>query len=100
MDRVLAILYFVVCFIIVVSSFPDGAVAVLVLTFGVITVNLIIRNYSENADFLLKVFMVGLLLRVSLGTIIYIFELRDFFAPDALAYDRLANIIIDIWSGN
>jgi hypothetical protein len=100
MDRVLAILYFVACFLIVVTSFPDGAVAVLVLTFGVITVNLIIRNYSENADFLLKVFMIGLLLRVSLGTIIHVFGLHDFFGPDALIYDKLANLIVDVWSGN
>jgi len=100
MDKIIVILYFVVCFIIVVSTFPEGGVAVLLLIISLLIVNFIIRRFSENADFLQRLFMIGLLLRVSLGTIIHVFELRDFFGPDSFAYDRYANIIVDTWSGN
>jgi hypothetical protein len=98
--KILAILYFVICFIIVVSAFPEGTVAIFPLIFGLLIVNFIISRFSENAAFLQRVFMIGLLLRVSLGTIIHVFELRDFFGPDSFAYDAWANRIVDIWSGN
>ncbi|CAN5582024.1 hypothetical protein BH24ACI2_BH24ACI2_02020 [soil metagenome] len=100
MDKILAILYFVVGLIVVVSTFPEGNTAVLLLIVCVLIVNLIIRRSSENTLFLQKLFMVGLLLRVSLGTIIHVFELRDVTGPDSFMYDEMGSRIADIWLGN
>ena len=79
--------------------FPDGASAialVLVLSIGLIFA---FRKYTEEKEFITTVFLVALALRMGFGLLIHIYELREFFGGDALAYDAKAAQMVSNWMG-
>lgn len=57
---------------------------------------------SKGADrtFLLRLFLGGLILRLTLGTVIYALHWQEFFGGDANTYDWLGRSLIESWSGN
>ncbi len=57
--------------------------------------------YKQGADgpFLLKLFIVALLLRLVVGTVIYIFRGQDFFGGDAITYDFFGFAQLRGWGG-
>ena len=55
---------------------------------------------QENGSFLLKVFVAGILIRVSLGVIIFIFNGREFFGGDAIHYDYYGAAQVAAWHGD
>lgn len=83
-----------------ILGFPDGfaAILVVVLVSGAI-VAVIYRYAPQNAEYLTKLFIGGLLLRLLFGLIIHVFELRPFFGGDALTYDSLGNRLVQVWYG-
>jgi hypothetical protein len=91
---------FIVAFGIFAVPFPDGAVAlmaVIILSAGAIH---LFRRYTEEKDFITNVFLVALVLRLAFGIMIQIFELRDFFGGDAVAYDARGASLVDVWLGH
>lgn len=50
--------------------------------------------------FLLRLFLFALLLRVLIGTLIFVFNLQTFFGGDALTYDFFGNCQLLAWSGD
>lgn len=100
MDRLLVLACFVMGLAIVLTSFPDGAVAVILagaLSVGVVW--MIKWKEPENQDFLIRVFLLALLARLSLGLIITIFDLHDFFGGDAVTYDGFGYSLMLTWFG-
>jgi Dolichyl-phosphate-mannose-protein mannosyltransferase len=81
-------------------TIPGGAAAVLVCFACALVVGTVL-SHGEGAqrNFLLKVFVAGLLMRMAVGTLIYSFALQDFFGGDALTYDLLGNGIVQAWRG-
>lgn len=79
--------------------FPEGPGAVLIGGLAATPVLLVLSKQQEEKDFLLKYFLIGLILRTSLGIAIYIFKLEEFFGPDALYYDWLGYILSGYWWG-
>src|SRR5687768_17058072 len=79
-------------------TIPGGAAAVLVCFVCALVVGTVLAH-GEGAqrNFLLKVFVAGLLVRMAVGTLIYSFALQDFFGGDALTYDLLGNGIVQAW---
>lgn len=58
--------------------------------------------YRSGADgaFLLKLFLFALLLRVLIGTLIFVFNGQSFFGGDALTYDYFGLQQLRAWGGN
>lgn len=84
---------------VIVVEFPKGLVAIgFVFALAGIVV-LSIRKYSEESDFLTTVFLVALALRMGFGVMVQVFELREFFGPDAMGYDLNAVHLVDVWMG-
>lgn len=57
------------------------------------------QHYSSDPRFVLRVFFIGLGLRLLFGFFIYVFELREFFGGDALTYDGRGAILAGYWLG-
>lgn len=60
---------------------------------------LILRS-GEDGNFLLKLFLFGLLLRVLIGTLIFVLNLQTFFGGDALTYDYYGAQQLEAWGGS
>jgi hypothetical protein len=60
---------------------------------------LIFRSGSDG-PFLLKLFLFGLLLRVFIGTLIFVLNLQSFFGGDALTYDFYGVQQMEAWNGS
>ena len=54
----------------------------------------------ESGPFLLRIFVAALLIRVLLGTIIFVFNGREFFGGDALHYDYYGAAQLAAWYGD
>ncbi len=80
-------------------SFPDGPVALLMVATLAAGAVFIFRRFTDDKQFVTHVFLVALLLRMGFGLLIQIYELRDFFGGDAIAYDTHAASLVDIWMG-
>src|SRR5258708_36393582 len=84
----------------VVVPFPDGAVAIaLVLAVSVFPI-LIFRRLTDEKDFITKLFLVALALRMAFGVLIYIFELQSFSGGDYASYDSHGVALVDGWLGH
>ena len=55
---------------------------------------------NEHGAFLLKLFLAGLLLRVLLGTAIFVSNYQDFFGGDAWTYDFIGSSQLGAWGGD
>ncbi|HXI74532.1 MAG TPA: glycosyltransferase family 39 protein, partial [Pyrinomonadaceae bacterium] len=53
----------------------------------------------EDRKFLIRLFLVACLLRIVIGTLIYLFHLQTFFGGDAITYDFLGDSLINVWQG-
>jgi hypothetical protein len=98
MDRILIIFTFLLCLFIGTYFFPDGVAAVLIIVlFSIVTIALIRHESPEDAEFLQRLFLIALLLRVGFGMLIQMFDLRSFFGNDATLYDMLGYRLYEIW---
>lgn len=80
-------------------SFPDGAYSVsLIVVLGLPAI-FILQKYPEKKDFLVNIFLLGLLLRLWLGLVIHVFDLREAFGPDAFTYHNLGERLRLVWTG-
>jgi hypothetical protein len=88
-----------VAFAAAVALIIDGGAAAVLVCFACALVAGGMLSHGEGAqrNFLLKVFVAGLLMRMAVGSLIYYFKLQDFFGGDALTYDVLGNGIIEAW---
>ncbi|MCY7375611.1 MAG: phospholipid carrier-dependent glycosyltransferase [Pyrinomonadaceae bacterium] len=100
MDRILIILSGLIALAMVLTSFPNGAIAVLLTSILSLIVIALIRFYEpENKEYLIKIFLIALLARISFGLLIIFFSLQDFFGGDALTYDSLGQRLVEAWQG-
>ena len=97
MDKRLLILLTLTALIMTFVSFPDGALSLLLVLIISVPAVLLIQRYPEKKDFLLNVFLLGLVLRLWLGLAIHIFDLRDLFGPDAFTHNNLGQRLREIW---
>lgn len=99
MDKRLLILTALTGLGMIFLSFPDGAYSVTLIVVLALPAVLIMEKYPEKKDFLINIFLLGLLLRLWLGLAIHIFDLRDAFGPDAYTYNNLGERLREIWTG-
>jgi hypothetical protein len=85
---------------IVIIAPADGAAATIVaLPVAAIAAWLI---YLAKIDriFLLRLFVAGLLVRIAIGTMIFVFHQQTFFGGDALTFDFFGNALLKTWEGD
>lgn len=89
-----------IIFTAVIIFLPEfGASAVIFAVFFAAIAGLLINRLREHSVFLLRLFVAALLVRIVIGTIIFYFNLQDFFGGDAVTYDYFGNQLLKIWAG-
>lgn len=81
-------------------SFPNGALSALMAAALAFIVVYAIKKYLPHDEaFLVNLFLIALILRIVLGFVIHIYELRGVFGPDAYLYDTVGERLMEIWWG-
>lgn len=78
---------------------PEGAIAFLLVLFVAAPIILVIRNYTDEKDFVTNIFLIALLARLAVGIAILFLDVTDYFAGDAFTYDATAYRLVEIWQG-
>src|ERR1044071_1354306 len=61
---------------------------------------IILARTPEQRSFLMRLFILALLLRIVLATVIYVGHMEDFFGGDANTYDIFGQSLLESWHGN
>jgi Dolichyl-phosphate-mannose-protein mannosyltransferase len=61
---------------------------------------LILARTTDEKTFLLRLFLIGLLVRIVLATVINLGNLEEFFGGDANTYDMYGRSLLEGWHGN
>lgn len=83
----------------IVNVFDTGRAVLLCVALAAIA-GLIIARQPEGSEFLVRLFVAGLLVRMLLGTAIFVFRGQDFFGGDAFTYDFLGYAQVQSWAGD
>lgn len=90
-----------ILFVGVMSVAPsDGAPATLLALPLASLVVWTIFKAKNDRTFLFRVFAFGFLMRVLIGTLIYLFHYQGFFGGDAFTYDTFGFALLKVWEGN
>src|SRR6266700_583153 len=114
MNGLLAFLSLLLCGLIVVAVphmvAPDGVYGAITISYtsraillcAVLATVAGFAAYRQgvNGSFLLKLFIAGLLVRMVVGTAIFVFNWQDFFGGDALTYDFNGYYQLLAWGGD
>jgi hypothetical protein len=79
--------------------FPEGVGAIVMISIGCAIALPILLRHTNDPNFITRLFIAGLLVRMFFGSIIYIFGLGEFFGGDALTYHARGGTIVDYWHG-
>ncbi|MCA1565463.1 MAG: glycosyltransferase family 39 protein [Acidobacteria bacterium] len=99
MNAVLAILVLLVGGLVVVSSPQHGPAALVFCILLSLASGQLIQRVESHRRFLLQLFVIGLLIRMLVGTLIFVYDLQEFFGGDALAYDQQGFELLRYWQG-
>jgi hypothetical protein len=80
--------------------FPDAAGTVMLTLPLTLAALFIFRWSTDEKEFITKIFLVGLFVRVGFGLFVHIFNYREFFGGDALTYDAGGANLVNYWLGN
>jgi hypothetical protein len=94
MNGLLIILAIILCAGICVFVPTFGPPSVILSVSLALLVGLAISQVKGHAPFLLRVFVGGLIVRMLVGTLIYVFNLQGFFGTDAISYDFYGNLLV------
>ena len=65
-----------------------------------LVVGVVIRRSREHGSYLVKLFMLALILRIAVGVAIFVFNGQDFFGGDAWTYDYFGYHQLLAWRGD
>jgi hypothetical protein len=99
MNSLLVFLALALCAVIAVFVPVYGAPAIIVCVVVATIAGLVISRVKEDGPFLLRIFIGALLVRMLVGTLIFVFQLQDFFGGDALTYDFFGYALLKVWQG-
>lgn len=78
----------------------DGISAIVVGLTVALFFGLFVYLIKEDQRFLLQIFVAGFILRVGLGTVIYLMNAQEYFGGDAVTYDTLGYFLYRVWQGD
>src|SRR5262252_2564060 len=99
MNAVLLVLALMLFGFIMAVAPNEGGPAVMLILPLVAIVCVVIYRLDTDRKFLLRLFLSALLIRVLIGTLIYIFNWQVFFGGDAISYDFFGNCLLKVWEG-
>jgi Dolichyl-phosphate-mannose-protein mannosyltransferase len=99
MNAVLAILSVLLTLALTVFVEGGGGAIVICAVFAA-AAGFAVSTAREQREFLLQIFVGGLLVRILIGTVIYTLSLQDFFGGDAFTYDSLGWALCQSWRGD
>jgi len=76
---------------------PAALIFVVVLSGGII---FLLARSEVDRQFLIRVFVIGLLMRMVVGVVVFRYSLQDFFGGDAITYDMNGYFLQQGWHGN
>ena len=76
-----------------------GPTAVLIGAVAACLAGYLIYRAGIDRRFLLQLFAAGLVVRVAIGTIIFVAQLQNFFGGDAITYDGFGYALLRVWQG-
>lgn len=82
-----------------VAPASAGAAILILIPLAALAVGLIFGLGAERR-FLCQVFIGAVLVRVFIGTLIFVFQWQDFFGGDAFTYDFFGNALLRSWGGD
>jgi hypothetical protein len=85
---------------IVIIAPADGAAATIVALPAAAIAAWLIYLPKIDRIFLLRLFVAGLLVRIAIGTMIFVFHQQTFFGGDALTFDFFGNALLKTWEGD
>jgi 4-amino-4-deoxy-L-arabinose transferase-like glycosyltransferase len=97
MNSVLAFLALITGITIAVMIPNEGQPALIFCIALTLVAALVISQIKEDRQFLLQMFILGLVLRVMVGGLIYRFGLQAFFGGDAFTYDAYGYLLAQSW---
>jgi len=100
MNALIAILALIVCggSIFLAPAEAPGALALCIIT-SLPTLYLVARR-KEDRTFLLRLFILGVLIRIAVGTVIFVGHYEEFFGGDANTYDSYGVSLGAAWHGD
>src|SRR5713226_8649639 len=84
--------------ILAVAPVDGGSATLFTLPLAALVAFMIFR-IREDRKFLLRLFFAGILVRILVGTLIYVFHLQEFFGGDAFTYDFFGDALLRTWAG-
>ncbi len=100
MNGVLLALALVMFGVILALAPGDAAPATLLALPLAAVAGLAIFKFDTDRRFLLRLFASAVLVRILVGTLIYVFHKQDFFGGDALTYDFFGYAMLRSWEGS
>jgi hypothetical protein len=85
---------------VVIIAPSEGAAAVILALPVAAAAAWLIYLPKIDQKFLLRLFVAGLLVRIVVGTMIFVFQQQTFFGGDALTYDFFGNALLKTWEGD
>jgi hypothetical protein len=61
---------------------------------------IVLSRAGAERGFLIRLFALGVLLRICLGAVIYVGHYEEFFGGDAITYDTVGRALLDSWHGD
>ncbi|MBV9216835.1 MAG: hypothetical protein JO053_11720, partial [Acidobacteria bacterium] len=78
---------------------PEMGMSILVVTVLSAIAIFVFRYFTEDREFVTKVFLVALLARLIFGIFVHVYDLREFFGGDATIYDKWGQNLSAYWLG-
>ncbi len=100
MNGLLLVLALVIFSVILLVTPAAGASATLVAVPVAGLVAWYIYSAKIDQRFLIRLFAAGLLVRIVVGTMIFVFQQQTFFGGDALTYDAFGYALLRTWEGD
>ena len=100
MERLLALIGFVIALVVVAITFPDGNAAVIVASVCSFIVLALIRRFGgSDRVLLIRLFVTALFARIVFGTVVHVLEIRESFSADSTTYHGVGTRRMQTWFG-
>lgn len=100
MNAILLALALALLGVVLLAAPSDGAPAALLMLPLVALLVALIYRLDNDRKFLIRLFLSAVLIRVLIGTLIYVFQWQTFFGGDALTYHLYGNAMLKALEGN
>lgn len=100
MNALLTLVALALCAGVLLVAPGQGPAAIVVCMAAAGMAALVIGWAETERNFLLRLFISGLLVRMLIGTIIFVFHLQEFFGGDANNYDLYGYALLKGWQGD